>query len=96
MFKDSIMYSSEGIHGDQIELVRGNDGFYAEAWNDGYPNRMGGGGYGRRIPDSLIIRFSVFKFDQWLRENFWGSVPITICRVCSEQNVRDFFHQHQD
>ena len=69
MFKDSIMYSSEGIHGDQIELVRGNDGFYAEAWNDGYPNRMGGGGYGCRIPDSLIIRFSVFKFDQWLREN---------------------------
>ena len=87
-FANSIKYSSEGIHGDQIEIVKENNSFYAFAWNDGYPNKMAAGDYGKhRIPDSLVANFRAGEFDKWMKDTFWN---VSICKVCPKQEVQRF------
>ena len=41
--ENRLLFSSMGAHGDQIELLRKKTGYVISAYNDGYPNRGGGG-----------------------------------------------------
>ena len=93
-YADSITYSSEGIHGDQIEIIKSGNSFCATAWNDGYPNKMAGGEYGSlHIPDSIVNDFSVGKLDELLQKHFGGNVSIV--KVCSDQEMLRFFSKNK-
>ena len=41
------------------------------AWNDGFPNRMGGGGVEMKLPAALAQDFDGERFSYWIRGNTW-------------------------
>ena len=94
MYRDSILYSSEGAHGDQVEIVKRPDGFYACAWTDGSPDRGAAGGYDKKIPDDIISDFRRESMNAWLRFHFWTNTKIRIQTVCSEEDVQAFISAH--
>ena len=82
---------SEGIHGDQLDIVCRDDQFFADAWNDGYPNPGGGGGRSMRIPDPLVWDYSHERFARWVRGNFWMKGLAAADLQVSEDRVCRFF-----
>ena len=61
-----------GMHGDVIRIGFGNGKWYLEVTNDGYPNRMAGGGFIKRIPSDVAIgkRLDARKFLQFYHSVF--------------------------
>lgn len=81
-------------HGDQVYLQL-NDNMQIEVtgYNDGFPNRMGGGGYSRIMPPELIANYSNTAFINWLQDNFWYGYKINICEPVDEETVKSFLKE---
>ena len=86
-----ILYSSEGIHGNQFEIYKLDDGTFAVyVWDDGYPNPMAGGGHVYRFPNELVENFSSKNFVSWLGISDKG---FHFSPLLSDEEVIDFFKQ---
>ena len=78
-------------HGDQVDLEAYEDGsLIANSWNDGYPNRMAGGGLRKAVPDAAIIPFDYDCFIEWLRSNFWNGTPVELNDPQPAEALHDF------
>ena len=83
---------SEGAHGDQVDIVHKGDHFEVGAWNDGYPNRMGGGGTSVKLPEDLVNDYSHSQFLIWVHESIpWVKKITSYNLLVSEKQVRQFF-----
>ena len=78
-------------HSDHVEIyVHPDQRVVVSCWNDGYPNRMGAGGYSMDMPDRLARNYNQEEFICWLKANFWRGVAIDIYKPVEESVVKAF------
>ena len=69
------LYGDPSHHGTQIRLGRSGNTFYLEVTDDGYPNRMGGGGFAYFVPRDAVSdgRLKVHEFADFLNSILHGA-----------------------